>query len=73
MSTEPPPGQPPSASVAGAYVGGLQIPVLLAALATWLIARRRAGGWPFWQLVLLALPFYLMIRLLAVASTASAS
>lgn len=56
-------GLPPSAHAAGAYTVGLIVPMLLAALATWLIARRRVGGWPFWQLALLALPFYLVLRI----------
>jgi hypothetical protein len=59
-------GPPPSARAAGAFTAGLLIPTLLAALVTGLIARRvhRPHGWPFWQLVLLALPVSLFFRLL---------
>lgn len=53
-------GLPPSAEAAGVYTVGLLVPVLLAALITWAIARRR--DWAFWKLVLLALPFYLILR-----------
>lgn len=56
-------GLPPSARAVGVYMFGLIVPLLLAALVTWLIARRRPGGWPFWQLALLALPFYLIFRI----------
>lgn len=56
-------GLPPSPEALGAYMFGLIVPLLLGALVTWLIARRRPGGWPFWQLVLLALPFYLIFRI----------
>ncbi|MQA13423.1 MAG: hypothetical protein GEV09_04390 [Pseudonocardiaceae bacterium] len=62
-------GPPPSAEAAGAYTFGLLVPVLLAALITWAIARRR--DWAFWQLVLLALPFYLIIRVLLGGATAA--
>lgn len=60
-------GPPPSAEAAGAFIGALLIPTLVAALATWLIARRRRAPWKFPLLVLLALPFYLLIRVLAAA------
>jgi len=54
------------------YVFGQQIVAgLLAALVTWLITRRAKRRWPFWQLVLLALPFFLLFRLLSVAGQAS--
>jgi hypothetical protein len=62
-------GPPSSSEAAGAFVGALIIPVLLAALITWAIARRpspsRPQGWSFGMLVLLALPFYLVLRLVA--------
>ncbi len=64
-------GPPPSAAAAGAFVGALLIPTLVAALATWLIARRRSPSWRFPLLVLLALPFYLVIRVLAAAGSAA--
>ncbi len=64
-------GSPPSAGAAGAFTGALLIPTLVAALATWLIARRRPHGWRFPLLVLLALPFYLVIRVLAATGSAA--
>ncbi len=60
-------GPPPSPRAAGAYLGALLIPFLVAALITWLIARRRPNGWPFWQLVVLALPVFLVVRFLLAA------
>jgi hypothetical protein len=55
-------GPPPSPAAAGRFVGGLLIPGLLAALAVWLIARQRA--WAFWLLVLVAAPFFWVLRAL---------
>lgn len=63
-------GLPPSAEAAGTYMFELIVPLLLAALLTWVIARRRPGGWPFWQLVLLALPFYMVFRLVVAGAGA---
>lgn len=60
-------GPPPTAGLAGQYVGSLLIPTLLAALAVWLIARRRRQPWRFPLLVVLALPFYLVLRVLTMA------
>lgn len=54
-------GPPPSPRDAGSLTFGLLAPTLLGALVTWLIARRRVG-WPFWLVVLLALPFYAILR-----------
>ncbi|NIJ10875.1 hypothetical protein FHU38_001219 [Saccharomonospora amisosensis] len=54
----------PSARVAGAFIGSMIVPAVVAALATWLIARRSERQWEFWKLVLLALPFFLVIRIL---------
>lgn len=51
----------PSGYGLGNMLGRGTLTVLLGALPVWLIARRREGGWPFWQLVLLALPFYLLV------------
>ncbi|MPZ64134.1 MAG: hypothetical protein GEU83_00935 [Pseudonocardiaceae bacterium] len=64
-------GLPPSAEAAGTYMFGLIVPLLLAALLTWVIARRRPGGWPFWQLVLLALPFYMIFRIVVAGAGAA--
>ena len=57
-------GPPPGAGAAGAFVGRLLLPTLFAALCTWLIARRR--GWSFWLLVLLAAPFFWVLRALTI-------
>ena len=57
---------PTSAEVAGAAIGGMLVPSLLAALITWRVARRVATR-SFWQLALLALPSYLLLRLFFVA------
>lgn len=56
-------GGPGSSRAAGQLVGSLLFPTLLAALVTWLIARRR--GWPFPALVALALPFFLLFRVVS--------
>lgn len=56
-------GPPGSSEAAGRAVGALLIPSLLAALVTWRLARRVATR-SFWQLVLLALPAFLVLRLL---------
>jgi hypothetical protein len=49
-----------SAEALGRSVGGLVVPTLLAALAVWMIARRR--GWPFWLLVVVAAPLFWVLR-----------
>ncbi len=64
-------GLPSSAEAAGAFAGALVSATLLAALVTWLIARRSPQGWRFPLLVLLALPFYLVVRVLAEAGGAA--
>lgn len=62
-------GAPPSARAAGYVIGSLLATAAIAALPVWLIARTRSSGWPFWQLALLALPFFLVLRVaLTVAS-----
>jgi hypothetical protein len=53
-------GAPGSAQALGMFVGGLVVPTLLAALVVWAIARRR--GWPFWLLVVVALPLFCVLR-----------
>ena len=55
-------GPPPSAEAFGRVTGSLVVHALIGALPVWLIARNRIAGWPWWQLVLLALPCYLAIR-----------
>lgn len=57
-------GPPPSASAFGLVAGSMAVHALLAALPVWLVARRRATGWPWWRLLLLALPCFLLVRLL---------
>ncbi|MEU6641545.1 hypothetical protein ABZ863_03255 [Saccharomonospora sp. NPDC046836] len=54
----------PTARQAGAFVGSMVVPALLAALATWLIARRSTSAWSFGQLVLVSLPFAVLLRFL---------
>jgi hypothetical protein len=49
-------GPPPSDRALGRLIGVMVLPTLLAAVAVWGIARRRA--WAFWLLVLLAAPFF---------------
>jgi hypothetical protein len=63
-------GPPSSARAAGAVVGTLVFSALLAALPTWLIVRRRPGGWPFWQVALIGLGFFLVLRLIVAAGAA---
>jgi amino acid permease len=53
-------GAPPSAGALGRFVGALIVPTLLATLALWAIARRRA--WAFWLLVLVAAPLFWVLR-----------
>jgi hypothetical protein len=62
-------GPPPSPRAAGAVTGSLVGAALLTGLAVWLIARTRVSGWPFWQLVALALPFFLVLRLVLTAAS----
>lgn len=58
-------GAPPGAGAFGQLVGALVVPTLLAALAVWVIARRRA--WAFWLLVLMAAPFFWVLRAVLIA------
>jgi hypothetical protein len=62
-------GAPPGPAAFGQLVGALIIPTLLAAVAVRAIARRRA--WVFWQLVLLAAPFFWVFRAVLIALSAS--
>lgn len=55
-------GPPASAEAAGRAVGALLIPSLLAALITRQVAKRVAVR-SFWQLVALALPAFVVLRL----------
>lgn len=58
-------GPPPSPRAAGTFTAGVLVPSLLAAVLTWLIARRARPRYPFWLVVLIALPFYLLFRVVA--------
>ncbi|MHA6783802.1 hypothetical protein ACVGOW_22855 [Pseudonocardia saturnea] len=62
-------GPPPSARSFGVTVGGVLLPALLAALGTWLVLRRRARA--FWVVLLVALPFFLVVRALIAAGAAA--
>lgn len=57
-------GGPSSAETAGRTIGALLVAVLIGALAAWLITRKRAR-WAFWKLALLALPFFLVMRVIS--------
>lgn len=57
-------GAPAAGSDVARFLGALLVPVLVAALAVWLIARRR--GWPFWMLVLTAAPIFWVLRAVTV-------
>lgn len=61
-------GAPTSARSLGRLVGILVLPTLFAATATWLVLRRRARA--FWVVALVALPFFLLIRVLSVVGAA---
>jgi hypothetical protein len=52
-----------SPEIAGYAFGSVLIPALVGALPVWLIARRRVTGMSFWGLVALALPFFVLVRL----------
>lgn len=54
----------PPARAGGAFLGSMIVPAVVAALFGWLIARRSERPWEFWKLVLLALPFFLLTRIL---------
>lgn len=61
-------GPAPSAEQLGYAVGRLVVPALLAAVGTWLVLRRRATA--SWVVVLVALPFYLLVRVITLAGAA---
>jgi hypothetical protein len=56
-------GPPPSAGAAAGVLGALVLSVVLGAVAVRLVTRARPAAWPFWQLLALALPFFLVVRL----------
>jgi hypothetical protein len=62
-------GPPPSAQLFGRAVGVVLLPALVAALGTWLVLRRRARA--FWVVLLVALPFFLVVRVLIAAGGAA--
>lgn len=53
-------GPPPGPAALGRLIGVMVLPTLLAAVVVWGIARRRA--WAFWALILLAAPFFWVLR-----------
>lgn len=65
----------PSAEQAGIFLGTAVFPLLATSLVVWGIARAtQSPAWPFWRLVLLALPAYFLLALvLNVARMAGAS
>lgn len=64
-------GPPPSAEAMGRTVGGSLAPALLAAVATWLVVRRHSRA--FWVVLLVAAPFYWVLRVLLNAAAVSGS
>jgi hypothetical protein len=58
-------GAPPGPAALGRFVVALIVPTLLTALVVWAIARRSA--WAFWLLVLLAAPFFWVLRAVFIA------
>lgn len=56
-------GPPQSSRVMIAFISDLVFASLLGGLVTWAVAQRRQDRWPLWQLILLALPFYLLFRI----------
>lgn len=54
-------GPPPSAVAFGLVAGSLAVHALLAALPVWLITRHRP--WARWQVLLLALLCFLVVRM----------
>ncbi|MHA6630738.1 hypothetical protein ACU61A_35320 [Pseudonocardia sichuanensis] len=60
-------GVPEGAEALGRFAGGLLVATLAAALALWLIARRRA--WSFWLLVVAAAPLFWVLRAVLLAGS----
>lgn len=65
----------PSSEQAGAFVGTALLPLFIGSLIVLGIARAaKSPAWPFWQLVLMSLPAYLIPALmLNIARMASGS
>lgn len=55
-------GVAPSAELMGRTVGSVALTAAFAAVVTWVVARRH--GWAFWVLLLVAAPFYWVLRAL---------
>ncbi|MFC4949752.1 hypothetical protein [Pseudonocardia sp. GCM10023141] len=62
-------GPAPSLRAFGILLGSLVVHTLLGALLVWIVARRKV--WPFWYLVVLALPVFWIIRIALVALVGS--
>lgn len=58
-------GPAPSPEALGRVVGALLLAAVLAAVGVWLVLRRRKRA--FWVVLLVALPFFLVLRLLSAA------
>ena len=54
----------PTAYGIGRFLARITVVTLISALITWVITRKRPVGWPFWQLILLNLPFFLVLHLI---------
>lgn len=61
-------GPPPSLRALGILLGSLVVHTLLGAVAVWLFSRR--SRWPFWQLVVLAMPIFWILRIVLVVLVA---
>jgi len=59
----------PTAHEIGKFLGRLIAVTLVSALITWAITRKRSISWPFWQLILLNLPFFLVLHLITSSGT----
>ncbi|WP_142048095.1 hypothetical protein [Pseudonocardia kunmingensis] len=62
-------GAPDGAEALGRFVGGLLVVTSAAALALWLVARRRT--WSFWMLVVVAAPLFWVLRAVLLAASAT--
>lgn len=61
-------GPAPSLRAFGILVGSLAVHTLMGAVVVWLFTRR--SHWPFWQLVVLAMPVFWILRIVLVVLVA---